>query len=85
MRGVNIRYYATILSADLQQVCVDGELPLITDVFSRPMFVGDTLFLLTRNVGGADIRSTLITMMVSTSGCEWQPTGGVELPPGDSL
>lgn len=85
MRGVNIRYHATILSADLQQVCVDGKLPLVTDVFSRPMFVGDTMFLLTRNVGRADIQSTLIAMLVSTAGCDWQPTGGVELPPGDSL
>jgi hypothetical protein len=84
-RGVDIRYYATVLSADLTQACIDGKLPLVTDVFSRPMFAADTLFLFTRNVGAAGIQSALLAMLVSTAGCDWQPTGGIEPPPRDSL
>lgn len=83
--GDNMRYYATVLSADLKQVCIDGKLPLVTDVFSRPMFAEDTLFLFTRNVGTAGIQSALLAMLVSTAGCDWQPTGGIEPPPRDSL
>jgi hypothetical protein len=85
MRGVNMRYYATVLSADLTQVCVDGKLPLVTDVFSRPMFAADTVFMFTRNVGTAGIQSALLALLVSTAGCDWQPTGGIETPPRDSL
>lgn len=84
-RGVNVRYYATLLSADFQQACIDGKLPLVTDVFSRPMFAADTLFMFTRSVGTAGIQDALLAMLVSTAGCDWQPTGGIERPPRDSL
>ncbi|HEY4099906.1 MAG TPA: hypothetical protein VGM20_03395 [Gemmatimonadales bacterium] len=84
-RGVNMRYYVSVVSANMQKVCVDGKFPLTTDVLSRPILSADTVLLLTRNVESAGTRNRLLSMVVSTAGCDWQPTGGVEPPPRDSL
>lgn len=80
-RFENFKLYLSIVKPDLSAVCVDGMIPVTTDVAPLPVFVGDTLFTLARQVStGTAVRSVIYGYRVSSEGCEWQPTGGV-LPP----
>lgn len=84
-RGRNLRFYASVMSADLQRVCVDGLLPVSSDAPARPFFSADTLFLFSRTVGPTGMNNRLYGLTVSTATCDWQETGGIVPPPRDSL
>jgi sugar lactone lactonase YvrE len=73
----NFRLFVSLLSPDLSQACVDAELPFKTDATPAPIFVGDTLFALSRLVTEENrVRNVIHAFRVSSEGCEWVPTGG---------
>lgn len=77
----NFRSYLTVLSADLGRACVDGRIPLETDILPLPAFRGDTLYLLSRVVAPNDrVQTAVVGYRISTEGCDWIPTGGIRAP-----
>ena len=57
----NIRLYVSLFSPDLATACVDAEVPLETDGLPLTDFVGDTIFLLARQVTMDDDDGVLCT------------------------
>jgi hypothetical protein len=75
----NVRYWVSLLSADLSRACVDGLVPLDVETLLSPFFRGDTLYFVARRVDAAgDLRSVLYSYRVADDGCAWVPTGGVQ-------
>ncbi len=75
----NVRYWVTLLSADLSLACVDGLLPLQVDNILAPFFCEDVLHFVARRVDSAGhLRSVLYSYQVADAGCRWVPTGGVQ-------
>jgi hypothetical protein len=73
----NFRLFVSLLSPDLSQACVDAELPFKTDATPMPIFVGDTLFALSRLITEENkVRNVIHAFRISPEGCEWVPTGG---------
>jgi len=69
----NLRYYVSILSADLHRACLDALVPFTSDVpFPIPHLMGDTLVTLSRVVGADDtVRTVVYRFGISSKGCEW--------------
>jgi 6-bladed beta-propeller len=73
----NLRYWVSLISADLRRACVDGLTPLDPDNMIAPFFRGDTLYFLPRTVdAGGGLRTVLHWYAVDDAGCDWLPTGG---------
>lgn len=73
-----IGYDLSVVTQDLQRVCVDARIPFVSDGISIPEFQGDTLRMLARQVSDAGtVRTVLYVYAISDRGCDWQPTGGV--------
>jgi hypothetical protein len=71
------RYFLSLLSPDLSQACLDVELPSKSDAVAPPVFVGDTVYVLSRMITENDkVRNVLHAFRISLEGCEWIPTGG---------
>ncbi|MEO8450227.1 MAG: hypothetical protein ABI647_10580 [Gemmatimonadota bacterium] len=83
-RGItysNVRYWVSLLSADLSRACVDGLMPASADDIILPIVGNDTVYLLARTVDPAGrLRTVLRSYSVSDAGCDWQPTGGSQPP-----
>jgi hypothetical protein len=78
----NMRYWVSLLSADLSRACVDGLVPIDVENVLSPFFRGDTLHFVARRVDDAgQLRSVLYTYRVSGENCNWIPTGGMRLAP----
>lgn len=78
-RADDFRLYVTLLSEDLSKACIDGSVNIRTDVAPIPSFVGDTMFVLSRQVQGDDrVRSVVYAVVIDSSSCDWTPTGGVQ-------
>lgn len=74
VRASNLRYYLSLVRADLSAVCADAAVPVETEVFARPIFSGDTLWLLTRKTEHADAVATVLRgFLVDEGGCDWLP------------
>ncbi len=74
----NARFFLSVLSQDFSAACIDGEVPFTSDVMPMPFLSGDTITVLSRTVTADDaVRSVLYRFHVSTSECDWLPTGGV--------
>jgi len=71
----NLRYYVSILSADLRRACLDALVPFTSDVpFPIAHLMGDTLVTLSRVVGADDtVRTVVYRFGISSKGCEWVP------------
>jgi hypothetical protein len=75
----NMRYWVSLLSADLSRACVDALIPLDVENVLSPFFRDDTLYFVARRVDSAgDLRSVLYSYRVTDGGCHWVPTGGVQ-------
>lgn len=75
---VNSVYWVSILSADFSRACVDEPIRFPTIDRARPLFAGDTLMLLARDVDDRGEQSTMLRRyMVSAEGCAWIDTGGL--------
>lgn len=75
----NVRYWVSLLSADLSQACVDALVPLEVENVLSPFFRDDTLYFVARRVTEAGrLRSVLYSYDISDRGCQWIPTGGVQ-------
>lgn len=75
----NVRYWVSLLSADLSRACVDGPVPLDVENVLSPFFRRDTLFFVARRVDPAGrLRSVLYSYQVTDTGCRWLTTGGVQ-------
>ena len=75
------RLYLSVVAQDLATACVDGEVPIQTDVPPVPRFIGDTVYFLARQTGADDeVRSMLYALRVDRDGCDWIPTGGIAPP-----
>ncbi len=73
----NLRYWVSLISADLSRACVDGLAPIGSDEMIAPFFRGDTLYFLPRTVGGdGRLRTVLHSYLIDDRGCDWLPTGG---------
>ena len=69
-------YWISLLSADLAQGCVDGQLPDPPAELVRPIFHGDTVSLYVRHESAGDgVRHVLRKYLVSETGCQWLPVG----------
>ena len=80
-RYTDFKMFATLISTDLRQACVDALLPIETDVPPIPVFVGDTMFVLTRHVlENNQVRSVVYGFVIGPNGCNWVGTGGVQRP-----
>lgn len=76
-RPTNMRIYLTVLDAALERGCLDGLVPLHSDVEMAPLFRGDTVSVLTRVVSDeGTVRSMVYTLRIDLAGCEWVPLGG---------
>jgi hypothetical protein len=72
----NPRYWIGIVSADLSRACVDGAIPDPPAAAIRPIFHGDTVSLLVRELpDDGEPRSVLRSYLVSQQGCAWVATG----------
>ncbi|MEZ4379637.1 MAG: 6-bladed beta-propeller [Gemmatimonadales bacterium] len=77
-RQSDVRLFASLISPDLSQACLDGEVPITTDVPPIPAFRGDTMFVLARQVQADDtVRSVVYGFRFDAAGCDWVPTGGL--------
>jgi hypothetical protein len=75
----NMRMYVSLVSPDLAQACIDGIVPILTDVPPIPTFHGDTMFVLARQVEESNqVRTLVYTVVFDPSPCHWVPTGGVK-------
>lgn len=76
---VNLRYFLSVISADLSKACVDAELPYQSDAdMPIPTFSGDTIVTLLRLIEGDNrLRTTVRKYVISTDDCDWSETGGV--------
>jgi hypothetical protein len=82
VRFTDFKLYLSVLRADLSAACVDALVPVSGDVPLVPVFNGDTVFVLTREVGAGDqVTSTLRSFTLDLSGCTWIPTGGIARGP----
>ncbi len=74
----NFVLYVSLISADLHRACIDGIVPMRTDVAPIPVFRGDTMFVLTRRVESDDkVRSVMRAFVIDPADCDWVPTGGI--------
>lgn len=71
---VSPRLYVSILRRDLSAACVDGELRVESDVAPIPVFSGDTMFVLSRRVLGATVRSMVTSYVTDATTCRWIQT-----------
>ncbi len=71
----NLRYYVSIVSADLQRTCADALVPFTSDSpFPIPHLTGDTLVALARVVSPNDSVHTIVyRYAISSNGCRWMP------------
>lgn len=71
----------SLLSADLQRVCVDGRVPIESDLFPFPFFRADTMFVLTKRLETGIVDSRLHGFVVQADKCVWEPApaGGVRV------
>lgn len=70
----NFRLFVSIVSSDLTRACIDSPVPLATDIPPIPIFRGDTLFVITRQVSAENKVVTMIRGFRPTAeGCDWQP------------
>lgn len=75
----NVRYWVSLLSADLSRACVDALVPLDVENVLSPFFRDDTLYFLARRVDSTShLRSVLYSFRVTEDRCRWFPTGGVQ-------
>lgn len=78
----NFHPWVTLLRSDLSATCVDGRVPVTTDIAPVPSFRGDTMFVLTRGVlDDGKVRTVAYAMRVDPQGCDWIATGGIVVPP----
>lgn len=79
---IEVRYFASVLSADLTSACAEVTVPFNSDSpYPVPHFVGDTLVVLTRRVvGDSAVRNTLLRYRISAAGCRFVPTERVNWP-----
>ena len=74
----NFRLWVTLVRADLSAACVDGRVPILTDIAPVPIFRGDTMFVLTRGVlDDGKVRTVAYALGVDRQKCEWIPSGGI--------
>lgn len=85
LREDNIRAYLSVVSEDWKQVCVDGLIPVLTDVPAPALSGSGSIYYLARRVGEDDrVRTAVYRLRIETSGCDWIPLGkpeGVAAPP----
>jgi hypothetical protein len=75
----NVRYWVSLLSADLSRACVDALVPLDVENVLSPFFRDDTLYFVARRVDATGrLRSVLYSFRVTDDRCQWVPTGGVQ-------
>ncbi|MGE3600749.1 MAG: hypothetical protein AB7N70_34945 [Dehalococcoidia bacterium] len=75
-RQGNFRSYISIVSATLEQVCLDAPLPASADTPHVLAVSGDTVEVLARrDTALGNTRLILGRYTVSTGGCDWVPTG----------
>jgi hypothetical protein len=75
----NVRYWVSLLSADLSRACVDALVPLDVENVLSPFFRDDRLYFVARRVDPAgSLRSVLYSYRVTDDGCRWLQTGGVQ-------
>lgn len=73
----NFRAYISVVKSSLGSACVDGELPLESDVLPAVRVMGDSLRILTRFVDSQFVVQTRITTYaVDTTNCDWVPSTG---------
>ncbi len=74
----NLRYYVSLVTADLQQACADALVPFASDSpFPIPHLSGDTLVALARVVSPDDsVRTVVYRYAISSKGCRWIPGQG---------
>ncbi|MDX2262689.1 MAG: 6-bladed beta-propeller [Gemmatimonadales bacterium] len=84
--GRNAKYgdfatYVSLIDLSRMVACVDGKLPISSDVPLIPIFRGDTMFLLGR-VATPDlaVRSQLYSFTIDDAGCTWLPIGWASSP-----
>lgn len=81
-RGIRygaFKMFATLISPDLQRACVDAVVPIVSDVPPIPIFVDDTMFVLTRQVLESNqVRSVVRGFLIGSAGCDWVDTGGLQ-------
>ena len=71
----NVRYWVSLVSADLSRACVDGRVPLDVDNILSPFFRADTLYFVARRLAAGDrLRSVLYSFRVDDVDCDWLPT-----------
>jgi hypothetical protein len=75
-RPGNLRIYLTVLDAALERGCLDGLVPLESDVPMAPLFRGDTVSVLTRVVADdGTVRTMVYTLRIDLTECEWVELG----------
>ncbi len=78
----NVRFFLSVVSADLERACVDAAIPFESDAIDPwPSFAGGRLVVTTRQLVGDDaVRTVVRTYEIDDEHCDWLPTGGVGAP-----
>lgn len=78
----NVRFFLSVVSADLERACVDAAIPFESDAIDPwPSFAGGRLVVTTRRLVGDDaVRTVVRTYEIDDEHCDWLPTGGVGAP-----
>jgi hypothetical protein len=78
----NVRFFLSVISADLERACVDAEIPFESDaIYPWPSFADGRLVVTTRRLVGDDaVRTVIRTYEIRDGECDWIPTGGVGAP-----
>lgn len=81
-RQVEIETYLSLLSADLDEACVDRPIPVAQANQPRMAIKNDSLFVLQQEVveGAPRARSFVEIYEISPRGCEWQPVPHAQQP-----
>lgn len=71
----NFRLYVTLLSPDLSRACVDGEIPVETDVLPTVRVRGDSLAVFARYLDSTlTVKTRVALFRMDTTSCEWIST-----------
>lgn len=78
----DIRYYITVLSKDLQHACVDLPVPHNSATTGPlPVFADGDLLITSEHIEADSVRTVIYRYRVTTDGCDWLDTGGVQASP----
>lgn len=74
----NIALRVSLVSDDLSEICIDGRIPVKTEVAPIPFFSGDTIFVLAKQLVEDTVDVRVRGFVIRPAKCRWEPIGTAE-------